>query len=246
MQGFRAALGDNLVGVYLGGSLATGEFDPETSDVDLLVVMEKAITDSQLGTLRMLHERIRVDENQFGQPYEVYYIDRATVRLYAPGQRHVKAGIDEEFGWKAHRQNWVIERRIIREHGVVLCGPEPGELIDPVEDNDVREAARSELRIRIDDWAREWNDGVNPAPWIEKRAAQSFEVVTVCRALMTAETGELPSKPKAFEWGSRSLPAEWTALVHWAQEHRNDQTKGTERVPEIIRFVQWAAAKATE
>ena len=39
VAGFRAILADNLVGIYLHGSLAMGEFNPLTSDVDLLVVV---------------------------------------------------------------------------------------------------------------------------------------------------------------------------------------------------------------
>ena len=33
-------LSDNLVGIYLCGSLATVDFDPETSDIDFCVVSE--------------------------------------------------------------------------------------------------------------------------------------------------------------------------------------------------------------
>ena len=35
---FKEELGSHLVGVYLHGSLAMGCFNPEASDVDLLVV----------------------------------------------------------------------------------------------------------------------------------------------------------------------------------------------------------------
>ncbi len=40
---FKHKLGDNLVGVYLHGSLAMGCFNPEMSDVDLLVVVKDNI-----------------------------------------------------------------------------------------------------------------------------------------------------------------------------------------------------------
>ena len=32
---FKEELGDNLVGIYLHGSLAMGRFNPDTSDIDL-------------------------------------------------------------------------------------------------------------------------------------------------------------------------------------------------------------------
>jgi len=40
LTGVRAILGDHLVGVYLDGSLALGCFEPDRSDVDVVVVTE--------------------------------------------------------------------------------------------------------------------------------------------------------------------------------------------------------------
>jgi predicted nucleotidyltransferase len=39
----RTSLGDNLVGIYLHGSLATGSFNPRWSDIDLLCVTRKPL-----------------------------------------------------------------------------------------------------------------------------------------------------------------------------------------------------------
>tara|TARA_Y100001933_G_C18915939_1_gene528848 strand:- start:311 stop:1099 length:789 start_codon:yes stop_codon:yes gene_type:complete len=40
---FKVTLGSNLVGVYLHGSLAMGLYNPETSDIDILVVVKTKI-----------------------------------------------------------------------------------------------------------------------------------------------------------------------------------------------------------
>ena len=39
-------LRDNLVGVYLHGSLVMGCFNPQKSDIDLIIVIDKPISDS--------------------------------------------------------------------------------------------------------------------------------------------------------------------------------------------------------
>lgn len=44
--------------------------------------------------------------------------------------------------------NWIIQRYTLRENGVVLAGPPPHTLIDPVQPNDIRQAVRGILR----DW----------------------------------------------------------------------------------------------
>src|SRR4029079_8787631 len=42
----EAILGPELVGIYLYGSLASGDFSPETSDIDFLVVTRNLLLDS--------------------------------------------------------------------------------------------------------------------------------------------------------------------------------------------------------
>jgi len=45
----REALTNNFVGAYLTGSLALGCFDPKTSDVDILVVTERPVSNKEFG-----------------------------------------------------------------------------------------------------------------------------------------------------------------------------------------------------
>ena len=244
LGGVREATGDNFVGAYVCGSLALGAFNPNTSDVDLLIVVERPVSETEFASLDALHKRIPLEGNEFAWPYEVSYLDRQMLRRFEPGSRHVRAGRVVGFGWQPHRQNWVIERWVVREKGIVLAGPDPKTLIDPVAEDDIREAARSEVKIRVADWAHEWNDGVNPAAWIEVQACQAFEVITVCRGLLTVEQGGMPSKLESVNWALEHLPEEWRPLVRWARDHRDDKTLSRDNVLEVIRFVQWAAAES--
>ncbi|MBN2588074.1 MAG: nucleotidyltransferase domain-containing protein, partial [Candidatus Fermentibacteraceae bacterium] len=57
VDGARDELGDNLIGVYLVGSLATGDFDAD-SDVDFLVVTEEEISEENVLSLQAMHTRI--------------------------------------------------------------------------------------------------------------------------------------------------------------------------------------------
>lgn len=237
----REALPDNVVGVYLTGSLALGEFDPATSDVDILVVTERAASDAEFAALAAVHGRIPPVGNEFGQEYEVYYVDRETMRRWARGQRHLRAEPDAALHWETQRANFVIERWVVRERGVTLLGPDAKTLIDPVSAEEMREAARSEISIRIDDWA-----GGQPRPdWLGHRGAQGFEVETVCRALYTLATGELCSKPRAVAWAMRELPEEWHPLLGWSQRYKKDRTQDVSRIEEVVAFVRHAAGRAS-
>ena len=239
LAGIRTALSDNLTGFYLRGSLALGDFNPETSDVDILVVTERPVSDAEFEALSVLHKRINPRDNQFGRHYEVAYIDRASLRRFRPGERnHPTVGTDWPFVRAEHRDNFVIERWIVREHGVALLGPGPKTLIDPISAQELRDAAASELRMRVDDWAGE---GVPPPTWLTPRNYQAFEIETICRGLYTCRLGTLPTKPQAVVWALNALPDRWRGVILWSQAHRNDPTPDISALVEMIPFARWAA-----
>ena len=121
LDGVRDALGGNIVGIYLRGSLALGDFNVETSDVDILVVTDKRVSSSEYEVLERLHTRIGARNNRYGRPYEVAYIDRASLRQFRSCERqHPTVGADWSFCWGEHREDFTLERWVVREHGVTL------------------------------------------------------------------------------------------------------------------------------
>lgn len=242
LPGIREALSDNFVGLYLSGSLALGGFDPEASDVDILVVTAQPLSDAEFAAVGALHDRTSPDDNQYGLPYDVTYIDRATVRRFAPGQRHVKVGHGEPLHHGDHRPNWVLERWTVREHGVTVDGPDPTTLIDPISVEDLQSAARDELRYRM----RAWTDGIWPRAELDVRAAQAFEVETAGRALLTLRSGAPCTKAEALDWALEALPERWHQLVRWARQHRGDVTKDEMQTEEALAFLRWAVSTAED
>jgi hypothetical protein len=235
----RGALGDNLTAAYVAGSLALGSFDPETSDVDLLVITERPLTDDEIAVLTAVHRRIPPEaSNGSGHEYEAYYVDRSTVRRFAPGQLQAKVEPGQPLYRTEHRPAMVFERWVVREHGVVLHGPDPKLLIDPVSAQDLAEAAAGELRAR---W-HNWSTGKWPHKDIALLGSQGYEVETVCRALYTIECGEMVSKRDAVAWALTHLPAEWRPLIEWSQTIRKQWTRDATRADEVLRFLERAVS----
>jgi predicted nucleotidyltransferase len=56
--GLRAALGKDLVGLCLFGSIATGHFEPDLSDVDLLAVLATDLDNVRFEQCNALHARL--------------------------------------------------------------------------------------------------------------------------------------------------------------------------------------------
>ena len=57
VDGIRRVLGDELVGFYLQGSFAVGDFDRH-SDVDFIAVTAGDLSESHVAALQTMHGRI--------------------------------------------------------------------------------------------------------------------------------------------------------------------------------------------
>jgi hypothetical protein len=230
--GMRAALGENLVGVYLRGSLALGAFDPATSDVDFLAIIERPVMDGEFAALAALHERLSRSANPYGDQLEGAYMDRRAAWRYAPGQRFPTIARNEALEWSAHGANWVLERWAVREHGRTLLGPEPRGLFAPVTTDELRGAVRERLR----DWA-DFAHATDDPDWHTHLGQKAYVVETMCRALCTLETGKLRSKPQAVAWAHKALPTPWRELVERSRAWRGDLTRDDHLNAEVQRFV---------
>ncbi len=238
LSGIQQALEDNLVGVYLRGSLATGDFIPETSDLDVLSVTEQPVNDAEFAALAALHEEIATLSNPYANCIEMAYIDRAALKRFEPGLRHPTLGRGETLAWSEHHNNWILERWAVREQGVVLFGPDPQTLIDPISSDDLRAAVRARLR----DWA-DWANQPDDPDWLLPRSHKAYVVETMCRALCTLACGDLLSKHRAVAWALERLPEPWCSTVERSQAWRDDDTLDPTIVPEVMRFVCWVASE---
>jgi predicted nucleotidyltransferase len=213
----RQVLQDRFVGMYLYGSLSLGDFDPESSDIDFLVVTASEIPAGELDDLAAMHAELKAGGEPFADRLEGSYIPRADLRRYDPRHSdHPSIGVDWDFGIGKHGWNWVLERATVRDSGIVLAGPPPEDLIDPVRPAELKNAVR---RLLQDFW-----EPLGEPEWLELAAYQAFAILTMCRALYTLSTGELATKPQAAHWAAAALGDPWAADIQWALAHRHDFT----------------------
>ena len=237
LPGVQAALADNLTGIYLRGSLATGDFI-DTSDIDFLVATERPVSETEASALIELHERLAALPNQFANRLEGAYIDRASLRRFEPSRRFLTIECETPLRWKEHELSWLIERLVLREKGIALIGPDPKTLIDPISPEELRDA----VRLRMREWAT-WAANPHDPEWLPPRSHQAYVVETTCRALYTLAFGELVSKQKATEWAVSALPGPRRGLVETAVASRADATPDGATIEDVLRFVQWAGVE---
>jgi hypothetical protein len=239
-DGVADALGARLVGLYLGGSLALGGFDRGSSDIDVLVATARMPPAPAIERLAALHAALRAAGGWTAR-LEAVYLPVAALRRYDPSDRRrypVGAG-DREFALGRQGPTWVLDRWIAREHGLVVAGPSPRTLIDPVAPAQLREAARASL---LEHWAGQL-DGPPPA-WLRPRNYQAFAVLSLCRALYCLDHGEVVSKPAAAAWASRRFGPPWPQLVARALTWRADPHPDDHGLADTLRLVADAVAIA--
>lgn len=238
--GIREALEENLVGVYLHGSLAMGDFDLATSDVDFFTITERPVSASEFAALSALHEALAQLPNPYGDQLEGTYVDRLAAQRYEPGRRFPTIARNGALEWSEHGANWMLERCAVRERGKTLLGPDPRTLIAPVSRDELRAATRERLR----DWA-DFARRTDDPEWGAHLGHKAYVVETMCRALCSLATGELQTKPQAVAWALAALPAPWPDLVARSQTWRGDPARDASLNAEIQRFVLWAATQGT-
>lgn len=98
----------------------------------------------------------------------------------------------------------MIDRHVVREHGVALAGPDPRTLIDPVDAGDLRDAVVSLLH----GW---WMPAPTCRRWLDNPFYRSYAVLTMCRMRYTLQYSVVVSKPITARWAQAALDARWEA-----------------------------------
>lgn len=225
--------GRRLLGLYLWGSLAAGGFQPGSSDLDLLAVLESDVTDDELDSLRELHAAFEAARPRWRDRIEVLYLSREVLQTFAaqptgrvarisPGEPLHHRELAGDVGWKL---DWggVVAR------GETVYGRPPLELGPRVTAQAYEDAVRSQLR--------QWREAVRQRDVAFVPAYQGYIVASVCRALYTLESGEQASKEDAVAWFTGRHPESATFVTDAFRAYRADRTA---RHQKLISFVDQA------
>jgi aminoglycoside adenylyltransferase-like protein len=239
LAGARAILGDRLIGLYVRGSLAIGDFQPDRSDVDFVAVTDGEIVDDGVRGLAALHARLAAGPSRWGDELEGSYVSLEALRT--PGLRAIRhpyidrgtgtlAAIDNEGGY------WEIQRWLLREHGIAVAGPPLREAIGAVGPERLRAAV-------VDILCAWWLPMLaTPARLAASRFGyRCYAVLTMCRTLYTLRNGTIATKPVAARWAIATLGPRWTPLIERALARSPDAAPDLEETLALIRHTGDAA-----
>jgi predicted nucleotidyltransferase len=204
----RAQLKQNLVGIYLHGSRATGDHGPN-SDIDYLAVVKRSLN---VEDKRKLVDELRgLSTRAPAHGIEMSVVKRETLRRFrhpAPFEFHFSGdwlGRYErgEVDLREPRRDPDLASHVVqaRERGRVLFGEASERVFPPIDRTHYVEAT------------------LNDAGWIIKNPGDHplYTVLNLSRALAVVKGGMIPSKLEAARWALETLPEELHPLVREAR-----------------------------
>jgi len=235
-------LDGHLVGMYLEGSLANGDFDQD-SDIDFVAVTDKEIEDNTFSALQMMHERINLLDTQWSTNLEGSYVSKHVVRRHDPKRTrfpNIERGFGERLKMVHNDETWNIHRYILRKCGIAIIGPDPITLIDPISTDELRRAMLPALY----NWATQILSNQNE---IAHQGYQSYTALSLCRIIYTLEFGDIVSKRKAATWVKETQGKNWNELIDraWIGRHNPQLLASTDDVNQTLDFIRYALDKAS-
>lgn len=195
-NGFHTLLNDNLAGLYLHGSLAMACFNPERSDLDLLVVTHTALS---VETKRELIDLL-LHESTHPIPVEISFLTTEQLRSWSyPTPFDLHYGEDWRDTYKADLENgnwqtWndrigrdpdlAAHFTILRHRGICLYGPSIASLFPDVPHNDYLDSIRGDAKealTELDDYP-------------------VYAILNLCRVLWYVQERKIASKDEAGAW----------------------------------------------
>jgi hypothetical protein len=235
LKDIKEILDGQFIGMYLYGSLASGDFDPKSSDVDFVVITEGILPDEAISKLEGMQKQIWSSGLKWTAKLEGAYIPKDLIRRHDPNGRPCPTVNEGQFYVGHLGSDWIIQRHVIRECGAVLEGINPKLLIDPVSPDEIRQAVMGAL----DEW---WFPMLDHPNWLSDRGSEyhAFAVLTMCRSLHALKHGSIVSKPTASHWAQTEF-CEWSSLI---QKALISQHGGNEPfLDEALDFIRFTRSK---
>ncbi len=221
------AFGENLIGVYLHGSLAMASFNPISSDVDLLVVVRDRLSRDQ--KIALGQRLLQLSEQAPPNGLEMSILTASSLSHFeypTPYELHFSNGNKDRFAqgtidFAADQTDPDLAAHFVitKARGVCLYGA----AIDAIFP-DVPAPYYLDSIAQDADWSTQ--NILRGADYGEC-AVPVYAVLNFCRVLAFIEQGLITSKREGGQWGLKNLPPEYKPVIQEAL--REYATSGTSR-----------------
>lgn len=214
----RETLKDNLVGIYLHGSAAMDCFNPQKSDLDLILVVQDGLSDDDKMTF--MENVVKLNEKAPEKGIELSIVKKEFCDSFVyptPFELHFSV---THLSWfkqdpityiskmKGEDKDLAAHFTILKKYGIVLYGEEINEVLGNVP----REDYIDSIWCDVEAANQEILD--NPV----------YITLNLCRGLAYLQDDLILSKKAGGEWGIRTLPQKFHGLIKEAlRSYASDQ-----------------------
>ena len=198
---------EDLTGIYLHGSLAMGCFNPNKSDIDLIIVIRNNITDIQ--KLQFMNHVVELNKLAPSKGIELSIVKQEYCRkfLYPTpfelhfSNAHLQWFIDNPTDY-IHKMNGTDKDlaahfKVIMKYGIVLYGEEINNVFADVP--------------RKDYIGSIWSDIAGAKEEILEEPI--YIILNLCRVAAFLKNDLIISKKQGGEWALQNLPAQYHTLI---------------------------------
>ena len=220
----KEILKDDLVGIYLFGSLTYDDYNPLRSDLDLMVVIKERPDEDTIGLISNKYMDLAIKFPDFNGRVEcsftpIYMLNQ----LEPPAEGRVYFG--EQFYANANYGNeWIINNYLIREYGLTIMGLDFKTLTPEINMSQVQHAC-------LEDLQKEWLPKANDDSYLSNPHYKSYLILNLCRIIYTLKRSKAGSKTEAGNWVIATYPEfqdlveEALAWTYGASMDRRDEIK---------------------
>ncbi len=232
-KNLKNVFGNQLIGVYLTGSLTYGDFDRGSSDIDLLVILRNAFSKEQREQVKNIHSKIVEKYPLWTSRIECSYITESMLQNEEPPaipRPYVNGGQmwnpDPPYG-----NEWLLNLYVLYDCGIALFGPNPKSLIGhPINIEAVRRASQKDLH-------QEWEPLLKDSSALKDSHFQAYVILTLCRILHRAKNDNIASKRIASTWVKKNYGNPWSDLIEKAEHWQHGQEMNS--INETLQFIQF-------
>ena len=230
---YEKILCENLVGIYVHGSIAFGCFSWERSDIDFIVVVDNPI--SQQIKLQLLQVLIDLSDEAPVKGFEMSVVLKKYCEKFiypTPYELHFSNDYYEENSRNLSLlcveslegdPDLAAHFSIIRSVGVVLCGKPISEVFGTVTNEDYLDSIRKDVENAKED--------VVEYP--------IYVILNLCRVYAYMKEGLILSKEKGGQWGLDNLPSKYHGMITRVLNNYIDGTVYLEDVLLQIEFCEY-------
>ena len=203
----REILGDNLTGIYLHGSAVMGCYNPEKSDIDLIVAVEDSLSDEVKR--KIMDMTVALNEAEPAKGIEMSIVKKADCNPFiypTPFELHFSA---MHMGWyRDNPEDYVRKMNgtdadlaahftIIKKRGKCLYGAPIDEVFAEVPKADYIDSI--------------WNDIAEAEDEIADNSM--YLILNLARVLAYLQDSLVLSKKEGGEWALNNLPEKYLSLI---------------------------------